>query len=77
VIRLTTHDSQLTTVQGYLGIALGWLGAPRARPGSAGAKPPGSGQTVISPRRMARRTASVRLVAGSLPQIEDTWNFTV
>ena len=34
-------------------------------------------QSVISPRRTARRTASVRLAAPSLPEIDETWNLTV
>jgi hypothetical protein len=29
------------------------------------------------PRRIARRTASVRFLAGSFPQIDETWNLTV
>ena len=35
------------------------------------------GQRVIKPRRTARRTASVRFAAPSLPAIAATWNFTV
>lgn len=36
-----------------------------------------SNYSVTRPRRTARRTASVRLAAPSLPEMDATWNLTV